>query len=312
MTSRSTWLLAFLPLLAGCGSSAPSAATSLLRPTAPPDNHSKPESQLSKVQQAKHSPALPRLAPDQTHGVWLNDAGTSWLRLEKPRLRIICIEPESGSGWLCHGHYAFARDGSVFGCIHEIGQFSENAHKGLCWSNESSLRGLAMQSVTLPFHCELCAHGDGMKICDFRGSKLVGDGIRWHECAYRMVALARPGRAGSLPPLGNWELRAPETHDRVLLSILPEQIGVTIIEATAGKRSRWHGECAAGPDGLLYGMLLTVDRALGREQPELLSPAPLFCVRLGTLSQELHVHSLEGLDLDESMRAHLLGVYRPN
>jgi hypothetical protein len=311
MTPRPTWLLALVPLLAGCGSAAPGTATLLPRPTARPDNRASPEPQPAKIQQVKLSPRLPRLAPDQTHGIWLNDAGTSWLRLEKPRLRIICIDPASGSGRLCHGHYAFARDGSIFGCIHELGRFSHREHQGLCWNNETSLRGLAMHSVALPFHCELCADGDGMKICDFRGSKLEGCDS-WHDAAYRKVALARPGHAGTLPPLGNWELRPPETHDRVLLSILPDQIDVSIVEARAGKRSRWHGECAAGPDGLLYGMLETVDRTLGQEQPEALFPAPLFCVRLASLGQQLQVRSLEGLDLDESMRSRLLGEYRRN
>ncbi|MBM4070638.1 MAG: hypothetical protein FJ271_17030 [Planctomycetes bacterium] len=311
MTFRSSWLTIFLPLLAGCGAApSPTAATALLRPAAQESNAALQESNPSGIQRVSHSPALPRLAPEQTYGVWVDDAGSSWLRLEKPRLRIVSINPERRSGRLCNAHYAIAQDGSVYGCIHEIGQISASACQDLSWSNESSLRGLRMTKVALPFHCEMCADGEALRILDFRGPMTRDAGDGWHFGTYRKVALTRPGHAGILPPLGNWE-RQPDSHDRVVLSILPDQIGVTIVDGKAGKRSRWLGECSAGPDGLLYGMFLTVDHALGREKPEPLMPPPLFCMRLGSSGAPPNVLGLDGLDIDEAMRSRLLGAYRP-
>lgn len=312
MIARSTCLLAFLPLQLGCGAAPSPSATAVLRPAAQREAGSAPAANRREIQRAGQAPALPRLTADQSYGVWLADDDSCWLHLEKPRVRIVAVNREKQTGWLCNGYYAFARDGSVFGCIHEFGQIAADALTDLCWSNESSLRGLPMRKEARPFHCELRADGDSLKVLDFRGPTWHGDGDRWHGRSYRKVALARPGHSGTLPPVGNWERRPPETRDRVALSILPEQIGVTIVDGAAGRRMRLQGECAAASDGLLYGMFLTVDHALGSEKPEPLSPAPLFCLRLGSTSNRLQVRSLESLDLDEATRARLQGEYRPD
>jgi hypothetical protein len=150
-----------------------------------------------------------------------------------------------------------------------------------------------------------------MKIVDFRGPAFHDERDRWHGLRYEKVALARPGYVNAVPPLGNWERTPPDSRDRIELHVLPEQLGVTIVEGATGKRTRLQGEYAMAPDGLLYGMFTTIDCAFGRDQPKPLEPAPLYSLRLGFVGNHLEVGEVESVDLEGGIRSRLKGEYPP-
>lgn len=315
MIPKSAWWLLILLWLTGCAgwnSRAPSPAEA-----ASPSHQQSQEPARTKAATdatvASHVPALARLGPEESYGVWLAEDGlvTTWIRLEKPRLRIVSVDLEKKIGWAVNGYYAFAKDGSVFAALAEVGQLNEAALPGLCWSDEKSLRGLPMDKTPRPFRCDFCADGDGLKIDGYRGATFHDARDTWQGRRYHKVAAARPGYAGSFPPLGNWEQRLPESHDRMIVHFLPNQIGVTMVDSKAGKRTRLRGECAAGPEGLIYGIFTTIDTAIGRDQPEPLAPPPLFCLRLGFTSNRLTIREVEGPELAEGTRSRLMGEYLP-
>lgn len=310
----SVWVLMGLPLLAGCtgwpfssashpGEDASPRETSALQGMAADAN----------VRQAGGQATEPKLDAEQSYGVWLAEAGpaVTWLRLEKPRFHVVTTGRERNLGWVMNGSYAFARDGSVFGVVTEIGRLPETASAGLSWSDERSLRGLPMEPHMLPFYCQFRPEGEGMRIAGFLGTLFKDERDRWLECGYQKVALARPAYAQAQLPMGNWERRPPESRDRLVLNLLPDQVGVTHVDGRAGQRTRLRGECVPAPGGLIFGIFTSVDRALGSDQPARIVPPQAFCLRVSSSGQFLDVREAQAVGLDERIRGALKGEFLP-
>jgi hypothetical protein len=274
--------------------------------------------QLWKLVQQNPQQARQRSDPETALGLWVSENGVtrSWLRLEKPRLRVVTVVKEQSGFTLLEGDYATAVGGLVFGVMTRMERSECSPEQALAlWNgDESALARLPATKVRRaePFSFSLALLGDDLAFQELAGNGF-GDGRdRLFRGRFQQVSLGRPAYAHGASPLGRWQLTPAEIKGRIILSLLPERLDVLIEDQVTGRRLRLAGPHRLAGSDLVYGVFDTLEQSnLGAAPISKVLEPQVFCFRFAWNGPAIEIKELHAVCLGETACKSLCGVYRP-